>query len=942
MKQITFFIFIIFLLVSKQVLALERIEILPNGMKVFPKSGAAKVIEIGVINSRIIRVQASPDSTLPAINSLCVVQLPSEKTPFEVKKNSKYAEIITQELIVKVSVQTGQIIFMDKTGKILLQEEKAGRSFKPFSAQNDKGFTMQQVFTGTSGEAIYGLGQHQSDDFNYKNKSEDLFQYNTKVSVPFIVSTNNYGILWDNYSQSKYGDPRDYQDLNQFTLFDKEGKQGFLTATYMPKNGKPIIRQETAIDYENLKTIKKFPADFDFNDGSIVWEGSIVANQSDTYKFNLYYAGYTKVWIDDSLVVAERWRTSWNPNTYRFSFPLVKGKRTKIKLQWKPDGGVSYIGLKALSSNEIEQKGNISFWSEMGDKMDYYFVAGKDMDHVISGYRTLTGKASIMPKWAMGYWQSRERYKTQDELLNVLTEYRKRNIPLDNIVLDWNYWPEPAWGSHQFDLKRFPNAQAMVDTVHQKNAHIMISVWPKFYVTTDHFKAFDKQGWMYQQAVKDSVRDWIAHGYVGSFYDAYSPDARKLFWKQMKDNLYVKGFDAWWMDASEPNVRDCTDMDYRKMLCGPTALGSSWKYFNAYALMNAESIYNGQRETDNNKRVFLLTRSGFAGLQRYSTATWSGDIATRWEDMKAQISAGLNFAMSGVPFWTMDIGGFCVEKRYEKSQLLFDQTGEENEDLKEWRELNLRWFQFGAFCPLFRSHGQFPYREIYNLAPTGHPVYKSLIYYDELRYRLMPYIYSLAGMAYYQDYTLMRSLAMSYTSDKKTHSIGDQFLFGSALMVCPVYNYKARSREVYFPAGIKWYDFYTNKQIEGGQKINVAAPLEYMPLFVPAGSILPIGPVMQYAAEKKAEDIEIYVYQGKNGKFSLYEDEGGNYNYEKGAFSTISFEYNDAEGSLTIGERLGSFDGMLANRVFRVVFIGQSVSQPKIIQYNGTKTIVKL
>jgi len=563
------------------------------------------------------------------------------------------------------------------------------------------------------------------------------------------------------------------------------------------------------------------------------------------------------------------------------------------------------------------------------------------MDNVISGYRTLTGKASIMPKWAMGYWQSRERYKTQDELLNVVAEYRKRNIPLDNIVLDWNYWPENAWGSHKFDLARFPDAKGMVDSLHKTNTHIMISVWPKFYVTTDNFKQFEQKGWMYMQAAKDSIRDWVGPGYVGSFYDAYSPGARKLFWNQMKDNLYVKGFDAWWMDASEPNVRDCTDMIYRKKLCGPTALGSSWKYFNAYALENADAIYNGQRETDNNKRVFLLTRSGFAGLQRYSTATWSGDIATRWEDMKSQISAGLNFAMSGVPFWTMDIGGFCVEKRYETGQQLFDKTGSENADLNEWRELNLRWFQFGSFAPLFRSHGQFPYREIYNLAPENHPVYKSLVYYDELRYRLMPYIYSLAGMAYHNDYTLMRSLAMSYTADKQTYSVSDQFLLGPALMVCPVYSYKARNREVYFPAGSRWYDFYSNSRIDGGQKISVEAPLEHIPLFVPAGTILPVGPVMQYASEKKAENIEIRVYQGKDGKFSLYEDEGTNYNYEKGAFSTISFDYNDAEGTLTIGDRKGNFDGMLTNRLFRVVFIGQSTSEPKTIQYDGSKIVVK-
>ncbi|MDP4228485.1 MAG: DUF4968 domain-containing protein, partial [Bacteroidota bacterium] len=324
MKQI--FLFISFLVIAGHLFAAGPVQILPGGMKVTPKNGAAKVIEISVINSKIVRVQASPENTIPAVGSLCVLPDIATQTPFKVTSNAQFAQLSTDKLIVKVSLHTGEISFLDKSGKVLLQEVKGGRSFKPFAVENDKGYTMQQVFTGTPGEAIYGLGQHQSDDFDYKHKSEDLFQYNTKVSIPFIISTNNYGILWDNYSQSKYGDPRDYKNLDQFTLYNKEGKEGSLTATYTQKDQAPIIREESAIDYENIKTVKKFPSGFRFTDGSIVWEGSIVANQTGTYKFSLYYAGYTKVWLNDSLVVPERWRTSWNPNTCRFIFPLEKGK----------------------------------------------------------------------------------------------------------------------------------------------------------------------------------------------------------------------------------------------------------------------------------------------------------------------------------------------------------------------------------------------------------------------------------------------------------------------------------------------------------------------------------------------------------------------------------------------------------------------------------------
>jgi alpha-D-xyloside xylohydrolase len=577
----------------------------------------------------------------------------------------------------------------------------------------------------------------------------------------------------------------------------------------------------------------------------------------------------------------------------------------------------------------------------MGNQIDYYFIRGSSLDKVISGYRTLTGKAPVMPKWALGYWQSRERYRSQTELLNVVKEYRKRKIPLDNIVLDWSYWPVDAWGSHEFDPKFFPDPSGMVDSVHRLNAKIMISVWPKFYYTTDHYKEFDSRGWMYRRAVNDSVRDWIGKGYIGSFYDAYSQGARDLFWEQIREHLFTKGFDAWWMDASEPDILSNASIEYRKLLSTPTALGPSAKYFNTYALVNAMAIYNGQRSAEPDRRVFLLTRSGFAGLQKYSTAVWSGDIATRWEDMKAQITAGLNFALSGIPYWTFDIGGFCVENRYTRAV-------EGSEDLNEWQELNTRWFQFGSFCPLFRSHGQYPYREIYNISSSGSPAYESMVYYDKLRYSLMPYIYSLAGLTYFNDYTIMRAMVMDFGGDKNTRNIGDQYMFGPSLLVAPVYKYKARSREVYFPSSCGWYDFYTGIYILGGHKLQVDAPFNQIPLFVREGSIIPFGPGIQYTDEKPADPITLYVYTGRSCAFTLYEDEGINYNYEKGDCSTIKFSYDESTGELTFGKRNGEFNGMLKKRTFNVVWITRNnhiAFDPDItphvsVQYEGEKTVV--
>jgi alpha-D-xyloside xylohydrolase len=908
-------------------------------------------IRLQVVNDRIIHVSATPEEDFSTAKSLITVPGLEYSGKFEVSVDSCFVILSTAELDAKVHKQSGEVSFFNKEGEPILQEKiGGGKSFTPIEVEGTKGYTLRQVFESPDDEAFYGLGQHQSDEFNYKGKNESLFQYNTKVSIPFIVSSRNYGILWDNYSLSKWGDPRDYEQLNQFKLFGKNGEEGVLTATYTNKQtGETIERQESTIDYENLELIENFPEGFSLNGAQVTWEGEVEATKDGIHRFHLHYAGYTTIKANNEEVVKERWRTAWNPNDYKFVLAMKAGERVPLKIEWEPDGDVSYISLKVLDPVPAKEQNRLSLWSEMGDQIEYYFIAGDNMDEVISGYRTVTGKSQVMPKWAMGFWQSRERYKTQDELLETLAEFRRRNIPIDNIVQDWFYWPVDAWGDHAFDPERFPNPKGMVDSVHAMNARIMISVWPKFYVTTNNYKAFDEKGWMYRQAVKDSIRDWVYPGYVGSFYDAYSADARKLFWKQIEEKLYPKGFDAWWMDASEPNIQDNTSMDYRKALCGPTALGPSTKYFNAYALMNAEAIYDGQRGVDPDKRVFLLTRSGYAGIQRYSTAVWSGDIGTRWEDMKAQISAGLNFALSGIPYWSMDIGGFCVEKRYEEAQRLYDRTGRENEDLKEWRELNTRWYQFGAFVPLFRSHGQFPYREMFHIAPDNHPAYRSMLYYDKLRYRLMPYIYSLAGMTWLNDYTIMRALVMDFPGDAKVREISDQYMFGPALMVCPVYAYGARNRKVYFPGNEGWYNLYSGSYIAGNQTISVDAPYERMPLFVRAGSIVPFGPEIMYSDEKQPETITLFVYGGRDGSFTLYEDEGVNYNYEKGDYATIPFIYNDANKTLEIGERKGTFNSMLKQRMFNIVYVDQenpaamkSGLTGTLIGYAGTAVKVEL
>ena len=970
-----------------------------NFVTIRPDGGQAKVIRLEVMNDNIIRVRATSDEALPEkpASLMIVPQTAPAKGSYRVSDEGETVVVKARNVKAVVSKATGQLSFFDAEGRQLLSEASDGKQFWPFTVperelgmktgysvpeEQKHGLTWQMKFDSPEDEAFYGLGQHQSEEFNMKGKNEDLFQYNTKVSVPFVLSNKNYGLLWDSYSFCRFGNPNDYLQLNRaFKLYDRQGREGHLTGTYIDRMGKKLVRDEDSIYYEYgtpakseiaLKTdnggIKNLPQGFQLAGANVTYEGFIepeccgkCAGKTQLYQFILYYAGYIKVYIDGREVVPERWRTAWNPNAYKFSCELQKGRKAQLRIEWQPDGGESYCGLRVAEPRSAEERGKLSVWSEMAKDMDYYFIAGQNLDQVISGYRTLTGKASLYPKWVLGFWQSRERYKTSAEVEQTLAEFRKRQIPIDNIVQDWNYWPEDQWGSHQFEASRYPNPQAMLDSVHAMHGRFMISVWPKFYCNTDNYKELDAKGWMYVQSPTDDIHDWVGPGYKNGFYDAYDPGARKMFWRQMDENLYTKfnkngvaGVDAWWMDASEPNVRDCTPMWYRKALSGPTALGTSTEYFNAYSTVNADAIYNGQRSVwkgkQNEPRVFLLTRSGFAGEQRFSTATWSGDIGTRWEDMRAQMTAGLNYSISGLPFWGMDQGGFCVENRYVAAQQLFDHSGVENEDLKEWRELQTRWNQFGTFIPLFRSHGQWPLREIWNIAPDSHPAYKSFVYYDKLRYRLMPYLYSMAGWAHFKDYTLMRPLVMDFNGDKEVENIGNQWMFGPALMACPVGYYKARNRSVYFPEQCGWYNLYTGEHLEGGQRLVVDAPYEQIPVFVREGAIIPFGPEMQWSDERPAELINLYVYAGQNGSFQLYEDEGTNYNYERGKYATIDITYDDATRTLSFGARKGQFPGMLKSRRFNVVLVSSDQAKPLdldtpdglMVSYNGKPVTIRL
>jgi len=914
-----------------------------NGVVVTPAAGDAKRVRLEVRSDRIVRVTAVAVENFDLPASLMVVPA-ANAAPFKVeKKDGDDLQVSTAALVAHVSLANGVVRFTDAAGKALLDEA----SSRVLSSG------VSQRFNPGTDEAFYGMGQHQNAQMNLNGEDVELAQHNMDIGVPFVVSSRNYGVLWDNNSITRFGNPKAYglasRDLK---IRDASGKEGGFTARYSIDGALKLERVEKDINYQYIKdrfnwpkellTGKEPPTGAPPNilpNQTVTYEGTVESPHAGVHKFQLYGSSYFKVYADDKLLL-DRWRQNWNAWYHNFEVPMEAGKPVKIRIEWIPNDG--YLALLHNDPLPDAERHSLTFTSEVGRAVDYYFVAGASQDDVIAGYRALTGKAVMLPKWAYGFWQSRQRYTTQAELLGVVAEYRKRKIPLDNIVMDWFYWNEDAWGSHEFDKARFPDPKGMIDKVHAQNAHFMISVWPKFYPTTANYKELDAAGFMYRKNVEDGFLDWVGKGYKSSFYDPYSKPAREMYWRQVNDKLGVLGVDAWWMDATEPDPHSNLDIDSIKARIGPTALGPVDQYFNTYALVHSGGVYEGSRAARPEKRVFILTRSGTAGIQRNAAAVWSGDIASRWDDLYNQISAGVSIGYSGLPNWTYDIGGFANESRYSTQK-------PKPEDLEEWRELNLRWFQFGAFVPLFRSHGEFPFREVYNLAPQGSEVFEGLLWHDKLRYRLLPYTYTLAADTYHRDGSIMRGLSMDFMDDAAARDVRDEYLFGKAFLVAPVHQFKARTRPVYLPAGAAWYDFHTGKRLDGGQKIDAAAPLNRMPLYVRGGSIVPVGPEVQYTSEKPGGDITLLVFTGTDGSFDLYEDDGVSYGYEKGEFARIPIRYDAAAGTLTIGARSGSYPGMAEERTFKVRWIKDGAAPPSdldakpdaTVSYKGAEVVVR-
>jgi len=565
--------------------------------------------------------------------------------------------------------------------------------------------------------------------------------------------------------------------------------------------------------------------------------------------------------------------------------------------------------------------GMLSWESEAADAIDYYFLFGPKLDDVIASYRQLTGAAPMFGKWAWGFWQCKERYQSQQELLDVAGWYRAHHVPLDGVIQDWQYWSPHPWGSHAFNTNRYPDPKQMMAQLHAENVHALISVWPKFDLGSANADELRQAGALYTNVIPA-----VFPKGTNQWYDPFNPTARKIYWRQMSREIFADGFDGWWLDASEAELGGKWG-EFRNY---KTAAGPGAEVFNAYPLMHTTAVYEGQRKENSGKRVFILTRSAYAGQQRNAAVTWSGDIRGTWPVFQRQIPAGLNFSISGIPYWNTDTGGFFSGSPTDAA----------------YAELFTRWFQFSAFCPMFRVHGTQHPKEIWRFDEATQ---KILIAYDELRYHLMPYLYSTAWRVTHDGYTLMRPLVMDFPTDTNVFGLKDEYLFGPAILVCPVTQSNAAARAVYLPAGPTWFDFWTGKKYSGAQTIDAAAPIETMPLFVRAGSIIPYGPRIEYAMEK-SDPIELRVYPGADGDFKLYEDEGDNYDYERREYSTIPIAWKETTHTLTIGKRQGQFPGMLNNRTFRVIIVSPEHSggiapaetPDAVVDYAGEAVEIKL
>ena len=778
---------------------------------------------------------------------------PCSGAAFSISSVQGSVQIHTSALQVAIDRKTGSVRFLSADGASILSEAPDNGPVVPSQGQDEAAQAVERHFALSPGEALYGLGQHQEGFFNLRDIPIRLLQANTNIAVPFLVSTKGYGLLWNNASLT------DFNPTTKAIQLDKAGK------------------------------------------------GTFQSGPEGVYGFLLSgnLRNRLRLSIDDTKVIDID--NMWVPGSAGAKTRLDANRTFRIQAE---TGGETALSVRMPADG-------MGFRSDSGQAVDYYFMYGPQPSLVVAEYREFTGVAPLLPRWAYGFWQCRERYSSQQQILDTAAEFRKRKIPVDVFVQDWQYWGKYGWNAMRFDESAYPDPAAMMSELHRQDLHLIISVWAKFGAETEVNRAMQRAHLLLTSNA--STAEPGEANERENWADLFNPAAQKEFWSQIDHGLFRLGLDGWWLDASEPEG-DPLKNDV-------TFLGQGKTVRNAFPLFETSAVYNGQRAATEDKRVVILSRSAYTGQQRNASISWSGDVSANWETLQRQIPAGLSFGFSGFPYWSTDIGGFFRPADQYSSPA--------------YRELLIRWFEYGAFCPIFRIHG---YRSETEMWKYGPEVERILTQYDQLRYRLLPYIYSSAWGVTNRGEILMKALPFVFPNDLSVRDIGDQFLFGDALLVNPVTQPDARMRTLVLPAGENWVDFWTGESYTGGQTLAVNAPLDRMPIMVKEGSIVPMGPIVQSAAEA-ADPLEIRVYSGKDADFDLYEDRGDGYAYEHGAHATIHLHWNDRLHELTIADREGKFPEMRANRSILIVLVGPGSgvglgadSQAgRIVAYDGRK-----
>jgi len=795
---------------------------------------------------------------------------------FQVADSPSKLEIKAPKITVSLDKQTGKLSYADKGGKVFLSEKAGTRKLKADSIQGEPCFGVEQSFESPADEYIFGLGQFQDGQYNLKNVARQLTQVNTQIAIPFIYSSKGYGLMWHQYGLT------DFNPTTNFVALEKQ-QQASTGSNQMAEvtttSGTQRISQNQSLYQGKLNV----PADGEY---SIFLDLGDMGNRH-------FVVIDGKPCMDQS--------NQWLPPTSGTLVNLKAGEH-QVQILCKSNNTPKLSWRKSDNST--------TFRSPVAQALDYVVFYGPSADNVIASYRNLSGNAPMFPKWAYGFWQCRERYTSGTNLVETIKEFRKRNLPVDVIVQDWQYWGNRGWGVPQFDEKNYPNPSGFIKELHDLNAHFNISIWSN----PDKNSAIGKEYVAKNRFITNTK--WL---------DYFNPETRKDYWNTLKVNMFDNGVDSWWMDAVEPE---------NDALKGEkTFLGAGDFYRLTYPLMVSQAVSEGQRATSSDKRVCILTRSAFSGQQRYGVINWSGDIGGTWDIFKNQIVAGLNFTITGLPYWTTDIGGFFRPGRSQYTD-------------EKYHDLLTRWYQWGTMSPIFRMHGYQTETEPWKY---GQKVEDNMRKMLNLRYRLMPYIYSEAWQVTKNGSTMMRPMVMDFNGDTAAVNCQFQYMFGKSILTAPVTAPNATEWNVYLPKSAGWYNFWTGKYFKGGQTVKTDAPLDKLPLYVKAGSIIPMGKIVQSTGEKAADTLEIRVFKGADARFELYEDEGDNYNYEKGKYTTISFNWNEKAQTLTVGDKQGNYPGSLKKRIFNVVFVAENKgvgtntdAVGKKVSYTGSKIAVKL